>query len=84
MDTTIKNLDSLNVLKQLIILQKDKQLVDKDSIEGIRNKQVTQLTVQNTNLKKEVVSLNKYKTAFWCITSIVVVETLIIIFKWQH
>ena len=81
MEEEIKNKDSLITLKKLIILQKDKQLVDKDSVETIKNKQVNQLTIENTNLKKEVVSLKTYKNILIGIIPIVIIETLIIILK---
>lgn len=80
-DTTIKNLDTLATLHKLIIMQKNKQVNQLDSTIGIKEKQLEQTTNQIMSLTKENKKLTLYKNVLIGIIPIVIIETLIIIFK---
>jgi hypothetical protein len=76
-----KNKDTLIKLNDIIITQKNKQLLIKDSLISIRDNQLGQTTKQIITLSKENKKLHLYKNILIGIIPIVIIETLIIILK---
>ena len=80
-DSTIKNLDTLIVFQKLMLVDKNKQIIVLKEINKIKDKQLGQTTNQIVNLSKENKKLKVYKQIVFVVIPIVIVETLIIIFK---
>lgn len=80
-DSAIKDRDTSIILKKLIIMQQGNQLNDLDSTVKIKEKQLEQTTNQIIALKKENKILLIYKNLFPYGITLIIIETLIIIFK---
>jgi hypothetical protein len=80
-DSTIKNLDTLIVFQKLMLVDKNKQIIVLKEINKIKDKQLGQTTNQIINLSKENKKLKVYKQIVFVVIPIVIIETLIIIFK---
>jgi hypothetical protein len=80
-EKTIKDKDTIIKLNDIIIIEKNKQLEIKDSTIKIKDNQLIQTTNQIVNLSKENKKLKIYEQVLYIVIPLVIVETLIIIFK---
>jgi hypothetical protein len=80
-EKTIKDKDTIIKLNDIIISEKNKQIGQLDSTINIKEKQLIQTTNQIVNLTKENKKLLIYKNLIPYGIGLIILETLIIIFK---